>query len=179
MSTPTLEQTVKESVDKETTVQESQVEVQEPPSEQEESPDEVEDDESDGEEKEEEEDEWDKSNLINAKNLYKALQNPQTAQEVISRLAQQAGLLKTPQDVSQAKDIILDVLSESLGSEFNFLAPKLSVAIKRILEMERNHTRVALQNEAQERAKIQLASEIESTLGKLRRETKGESKALE
>lgn len=68
-----------------------------------------------------------------ATRLYAALKNPKTAKAVIQSLAAEAGLLNTPAEKKEAKSTILDILSDSLGDEYKFLAPKLGPAIEKIL----------------------------------------------
>lgn len=181
METPTLDKAVTEAVEQ--TPPTEQIELDKPvekeePSEEEPTEDEDAESEEDVSEPEEE-DGLSAQDITNARALFKALKDPASAKSIITALAQQVGVLHTQQDVQQAKDAVLEVLQDSLGTEFNFLAPKLSIAIKRILEMERRGYQQALQQESQQRIQLQLASEIETTLGRLRRETKGESKHLE
>lgn len=85
------------------------------------------------EEKEVEETEEEASERESATRLYNALKDPKTAKQVIRSLAAEAGLLETLADKKEAKSSILDILSESLGEEYKFLAPKLGPAIEKIL----------------------------------------------
>jgi hypothetical protein len=77
--------------------------------------------------------------LANAKQLYKALNNSETAPQVIRFLADQIGYKgtpaeKIPEKVAEAKDDIMGVLKESLGPQFDFLAEKFAPAIAKIVD---------------------------------------------
>ena len=116
---------------------------------------------------------------IAAKQLYNALRNPNTQTDIIRLLAQQAGLLETKSDVKEAKNVIQDVLKQELGQEFGFLAEKLSPAINKILEMQKAETEKRFTELSSKQMQAQLEREVDSTLAKLEKETKGESKKLE
>src|ERR1035437_1258665 len=82
------------------------------------------------EETHEESDELTPAQLIESKNLYKALSGPQ-ANAIIAALAQQAGLfpkvgeapLTKKEEVSARKEI-KDIFAEALGKEYGFLADR-------------------------------------------------------
>lgn len=130
-------------------------------------------------EKEEEEPSRDEQETLAARQLYNALKNPSTQVDVIRLLAQQAGLLETKSDVKEAKNVIKEVLAQELGSEFGFLAEKLSPAITKILEMQKTETEKRFSELSSRQMQVQLEREVDTTLAKLDRETKGESKKLE
>jgi hypothetical protein len=74
--------------------------------------------------------------------LYKALQGP-NAVALIERLARQAKLIGTEQDLSkkEQKKAVVDVLKEELGDEYGYLADKFGKAIERILNQELSEVR--------------------------------------
>src|SRR5665647_1800561 len=81
--------------------------------------------------------------LIESKNLYKALSGPQ-ANAIIAALAQQAGLLPkageaplTKKEEVSARKEIKDIFSEALGKEYGFLADRLAPAIEAVVKQER------------------------------------------
>ena len=84
----------------------------------------------------------DADELEQGRTLIRALKNPEQAAFVIDFLARQAGYSKTnvetKQDVKEAKADIEAILAQSLGEEFQFLAPKLGPAIKAGLEAMMN-----------------------------------------
>src|ERR1035437_4493872 len=119
--------------------------------------------------------------LIESKNLYKALSGPQ-ANAIIAALAQQAGLfpkageapLTKKEEVSARKEI-KDIFAEALGKEYGFLADRLAPAIEAVVKQEResSDTRFAeLQQSNVER-------EVVTAYDKLATETKGASKQFE
>jgi hypothetical protein len=158
-------------------------EAEEPVKEAEETPAEVEEAEEEAEEEEKaEEEEPDKlsdEEVLNAKNLFKALKNPSTAKEIISVLARNAGLLETKQDVHTASKTIQEVFKESLGPDFAFIAEKLAPAIEKVLLSQKEDYENRLREVRQQQLTAQTESEVEKALSKLNRVTKGESKKFE
>lgn len=74
-----------------------------------------------------------------ARNLFRALKNPESAKATIGMLADSIGLSgkETPKQIETIKDSMVDILKESLGPDFEFLADKLAPGIKRLLTQER------------------------------------------
>lgn len=96
----------------------------------------------------------DETELAQAQQLYLALKDPEQAPAVIEYIAKQAGYSKieTVKQAEEAKDAVLEALQESLGPDFEFLTPKLSKAINKILETKLSeHTQDIRENIAQER----------------------------
>jgi len=110
--------------------------------------------------------------IENAKALYKALKNPQTAMPIIQELAKQAGLLGATQ--TQATKTILDVVAEHLGEEYKFLAPKIGPAIQAVVREEMK----GLQTKLDQQVTHKLEQEVDEALDGLNRQTKGEAKKL-
>lgn len=140
---------------------------------EEESTEETEEEESEEEETEEEEEEED-PDAANALALFKLLKNPDTQKSVIETLARQAGLIETKQDVRKATDAIEEILTESLGEEFNFLAKKLVPGIKKILELQKVELSQDISSIATNSQQMQVTNEVERAVNILRKETKGE-----
>ena len=134
------------------------------------------------EEKEEsqKDDELDEAGLAEAKRLYKALQNPQTANQVVAAMAAQLGFLgpkapETLKEEAKAKKEITAILKEGLGEEYSFLADRLGKSIDAIFQQEKEEQAV------KEQANLQKQVEKESlnALDKLASKTKGESRKVE
>lgn len=124
-------------------------------------------------------DELSEDEIVQARNLFRALKDPKTSNSVVAALAQQAGLLQQPattkkEEISQKKEVI-DFLREGLGKEYEFLADRLGPAIEKIVHQER------LENESrlEQVRRAGIESEVASAFDRLARETKGESKKLE
>lgn len=73
--------------------------------------------------------------LATAKNLFKALKNPDTAKVTIDFLAQSLGLTgtETKQEIREVKKSIVQTLEESLGEELAFLGPKLAPVLEKFI----------------------------------------------
>jgi hypothetical protein len=71
-----------------------------------------------------------------ARNLFRALKNPESARATIEMLANSVGITgkETPKQIEQVKDDMFDVLKEALGPELEFLAEKLFPAIGKIVD---------------------------------------------
>lgn len=112
-----------------------------------------------------------------ARNLYKALKDPESAKAVIAALAEKTGLSKVDSktEVKESKKGIIDILKNALGSEFEFLAVRLGPAIEEVLNEERKERQASFQKiEAQ-----RVESEVISVFKDLEKRTNGESKKLE
>lgn len=116
--------------------------------------------------------------LIEAKNLYKALRNPAAAGPLIQALAQQMGMNLNPsstkQEVKAVKTNITEKLKVALG-EFAFLADKIGPVLDSALDEQK-----AESQEIEQRLEVkQLQNESQRTLDRLAKETKGESRKFE
>jgi len=140
---------------------------------------EVEPEEDSDEVSSDDEPDFNEAELDESKKLYRALRDPNTAGAMVAALAQHMGLtLAPPQtraEVKEAKKSIMEVVSESLGEQYKFLAPTLGKAIESALEVQREEH----QTELQEIRQTQVEREVVSAYNRLARETKGESKRLE
>lgn len=121
------------------------------------------------------------SELVEAQNLYKALKDPTSRALVLRDLAQAAGITadSTSQDVRAAKKGIQTILDEVLGPEFKFLTPKLGAALEAVMESEREETREETAKTSQKVEAQIVQQQVDSALGKLSTETKGQSRKLE
>ena len=119
--------------------------------------------------------------LIESKNLYKALSGPQ-ANAIIAALAQQAGLLPkageaplTKKEEVSARKEIKDIFAEALGKEYGFLADRLAPAIEAVVKQERESS----DNRFAELQQSNVEREVVTAYDKLATETKGASKQFE
>jgi len=112
-----------------------------------------------------------------ARELYRLLKDKQTQKSTLTLLAQRAGLLQaeTPKEVKAAKKELKDIVKETLGPEYGFLADKLSATMEAVLEQERQTTNELLNTVQVDK----IERETSSALDRLSRETKGESKKFE
>lgn len=127
-----------------------------------------------------EDDELNEAGLAEAKRLYKALQNPQTANQVVAAMAAQLGLLgpkepQTPKEEAKAKKEITTILKEGLGEEYSFLADRLGKSIDAIFQQEKEEQAV----KEQVTLRQQVEKESLNALDKLASKTKGESRKVE
>lgn len=111
--------------------------------------------------------------------LYNALKDPKLRGPVILALAQEAGLNFNPPttkvEEKKQEKAIRELVAETLGPEYKFLADKLGTVIEEVvgrLESQNNETRLEQQQQ-------QILRETNETLAKLAKETKGESRKLE
>lgn len=155
-----------------------------PPTEAEETPsEEIAETPESGEETGEEAPESDLSEqeLAESRNLYLALRGPQ-ANAIIAALAAQAGLLAKPgeaaptkTEIKESKKEIKDILAESLGKEYSFLADRLGPAIEAVLDQERKTSDSRFDSLQQ----ANVEREVVASYNRLATETKGESKKFE
>ena len=120
--------------------------------------------------------------LLESKNLYKALKDPTTAAAVIAALAQQAGILPkaneaplTKKEEAVAKREIKDIFAEALGKEYGFLAERLTPAIEAVMQQERTEQEGRFAEIQQSNVEREVIASYEA----LAKETKGESKRFE
>lgn len=123
----------------------------------------------------------DELSLKEAKTLYKALKDPKTASTVVSALAMQLGLLagpkavETPKEEVKAKKDILSIFKESLGKEFDFLAPKIAAAVDEVMQQQNEERQL----EIQQTNNARIASETSTAMNAIAKRTNGESRKLE
>jgi hypothetical protein len=86
-------------------------------------------DDKDEDEDEDEEDDLDEDQKIQAKNVFKLLNNPNTSIETLRALAAQAGLkleqIETKKEETAAKKTIKDIVKDKIGAKYSFLAEDL------------------------------------------------------
>lgn len=121
----------------------------------------------------EEEKEADKLELANARQLYNALKDPNTRDNVIEFIAKQGGYTRgekapeTKAEIKEAKDEIKAALEEALGDEFSFFTEKLGPALDKIITKKLQDgmadTRAALAEQEQEK----MTARSERALAKL------------
>ncbi len=107
--------------------------------------------------------EEDPEELANALQLYKALKNPETSGQIVELIAKQGGFVKevqkaeTKAEVKEIAKDLGDLLKESLGTEFEFLADKLAPALKKYLtgEFEKQQADIRESLDNQERERLQ------------------------
>lgn len=119
------------------------------------------------------------SQLKEAENLYKSLMSRETAGPMVRALMEHVGIrpenIRTERDAEKAEKSIKDVVKERLGKQYEFLADQLGDALEGAFEVFSKKSDGKLSQLAQN----QMERDIESSMDKLRRETKGESKELE
>ena len=100
------------------------------------------------EEKEEEKEEISESDVEEAKEalkIYNLLKDPAQGKEVVRFLARQAGLeIREGESEKKATKAAVDVLVESLGEEYKFLAPKLLPGLRALINEEVSQVRRAI-----------------------------------
>lgn len=87
------------------------------------------------EEKEEEPEETDltEEEILHARNLYKALKDPNSSKAIIETLAKTAGVIKTEEKKEEVVETILDIFKNALPEEFKFMADGLLPAIEKVV----------------------------------------------
>lgn len=120
------------------------------------------------EEKEEVEDDLSQEEQVNARQLFKALKNPETANSVISILAQKAGLLiKSGETKKEAVQTVTDVLKESLGEQYSFLADGIGKGIEKLLKNQEEKFKSQLTALQQEKLKDNFETAWDSLKGEI------------
>lgn len=124
-------------------------------------------------------DDLSEAEIAEAQKLYKALKNPGSAKAVAAALAEQYGVQRgipeTKTEVKEAKKDILAKVTEALGPEYAFLAPKFGKAVEAALDVVREEQSTQIS----ELQMQNLITETDNVLKTLARETKGESRKLE
>lgn len=123
-------------------------------------------------------DELSEEEVTQARNLFRALKDPKTSSSVVAALAQQAGILAPPTTKVEEKEqnkTIQALLQESLGKEYEFLAPKLAPALEGAL----HQLRVENESRLEEVRRAGIEAEVSSAFDRLARETKGDSRKVE
>lgn len=137
---------------------------------------------SEGEQTEEnqEEGELSEQEIAEAKFLYNSLKNPDLRPAILTSLLDQTkAAVETKTEQKETKKDIMGLLEEALGPEFKFLASKLGPALDKAIDAKVSEEREARIAENQRNEANRVNQEVESTLAKLARETKGLSKKLE
>lgn len=103
--------------------------------------------------------------IISARQLYKSLKNKDDRDTVIDFLATRSGYTKpgaiaTNKDVKEAKATLTDELKTALGTEFDFLAPKLGPAIEKYLNSIKEENKTEIAARTQKLEERQEASEL-------------------
>lgn len=113
--------------------------------------------------------------INNAKELFKALRDPEKAPGIIEYLAKQSGFEKkvaaveTKKEAIEVKDDILETLKTELGDEFDFLSPRLGKALDKILAVKiAEHTK-DIKETLEKGAREKTASEVSLAYGDLAR----------
>lgn len=105
-----------------------------------------------------------------AKNLYKALNDPKTAKTIIEAMARKVGLLGdeelTKKETKAAKKKIQDVFKEALGEDMGFLAEKLGPAIEKVLEHYDSENQERFKSYEAEKAKEETGKAVETLYSK-------------
>lgn len=112
----------------------------------------------------EEEGDLDEDEEAKAKELYKALKDPNAAPHVIRSMAAAAGIklsdVETKQDVKVATKTIKELIKEEMGEEYKFLGDKLGTVIEKVLttyvdtETAKVKAEVAADREEKQRDKL-------------------------
>lgn len=129
------------------------------------------------EDEETEEDDLSAEQLLEARKLYKSLSNPSQARHLVAGFAEQLGLnlaTATKREVKEAKVSLTDSLKEALG-DFGFLADKIGPVIDKALAEQKEEAEAIGQR--LEYATIKKESDL--ALGRLAKDTKGESRKFE
>jgi hypothetical protein len=122
------------------------------------------------EEEESEEEDLSAEDTARAKAIFRSLKDPNLAPSIITAMAKEAGILGDhTKDVAKS---IQDKVSERLGSEYAFLAPKLIPAIQVLVDEEMKKVDAKLE-QAQMK---QVEREIDDALENINRITKGDAK---
>ena len=123
------------------------------------------------EEKETEVEEEEVKEAEEALKIYNLLKDPQQSKEIVRFLARQAGLeIKEGESEKKATKAAVDVLVESLGEEYKFLAPKLLPGLKALINEEVIGIKQALmQGERQK-----LSQDYDSAWESLNEQTEGD-----
>ncbi len=122
------------------------------------------------EEEEEIEEDLSAEDTARAKAIFRSLKDPNLAPSIITAMAKEAGILGDhTKDVAKS---IQDKVSERLGSEYAFLAPKLIPAIQVLVDEEMKKVDAKLE-QAQMK---QVEREIDDALENINRITKGDAK---
>ena len=123
------------------------------------------------EEPKEEVSEEELSEAQEALKIYNLLKDPKQGPEVVRFLARQAGLeIKEGTSVKTATKVAADVLKESLGTEYEFLAPKLLPGLRALINEEVAEVKRAMMEG--ERAK--LSQDYDNAWESLNEQTEGD-----
>jgi hypothetical protein len=105
--------------------------------------------------------------------IYEALMNPSTAQSAIEFLAKQSGYQLQPvQAAPKVEPGIKELIAQELGSDYEFLAPRLGTAIENVI----NKALAPIQEQIQQ---TKITNEFDRAMADLNSETKGEFGKME
>lgn len=126
-----------------------------------------------------EDDELDEKEIAESKQLYKLLKSPDSRDSTLRLLAERAGILNTNKDLTKKEEKkearkLVDILKDKL-SDYPSLAEKLAPALEEILSTER----AGRDADITTLKAAQLENQVEASLNRLAKETKGESRKFE
>lgn len=130
-------------------------------------------------EKEDDEEELTPEQRKQAKNLFKLLQDPNSARITIQALASQAGLIETKKEAAEVKKDILSVLKEEMGEEYGNLPDKLARSLEKIVEAAVAEKIAPSQAKLAEIEGKTFENEVDSAMRRLNKETDGAASKLE
>lgn len=104
-----------------------------------------------------------------ARNLYRALKNPESAKQTIQALANSIGLTgnETPKQVEKVAESMLDIFKESLGPEFDFLAEKIGPAVEKIINKTVIEKTKDIRDKISQDEQFKLQTEADTTIANL------------
>lgn len=102
-----------------------------------------------------------------ALNVYRLLNDPNTAPAVVKMLAEQLGITQPQVKNTQKEPGVAEILQQALGEEYSFLAPKLAEGIEKVIERAVTPLQQQVQRES---AKV----EFQTALDRINNTTKGD-----
>lgn len=105
--------------------------------------------------------------IRSAKEVFKALKDPNQAPQLVRILAEQAGYIKPPETKQEAKEQAKDIvekLKEAAGPELEFLIEKIGPVIKAELKAEVESVRTELRTDQVNRENEKLINETTSAM---------------
>lgn len=102
---------------------------------------------------------------VHAANLFAMLKDPATAQDVVSIMARQHGLIKTEKQAEKAAEEIAesieDIFKKELGDDYQFLAPSISRAVEKAVSKEIDSKLADLRERAKKDDETKVANEVD------------------
>jgi hypothetical protein len=108
-----------------------------------------------------------KSEQVQAQQLFAALKDPEQAPKVLKFLAEQAGYIKTEKQAEAVKDDIMSVLAENLGPEFEIITKRLGPALDKIISKKMAESQEDIRSAIKSSEEAKLASEADSAMSGL------------